>query len=178
MEELIAGRDKAEEEKAGLEAEKAKAEAERLKLEDEMLAFKTASTFLRDPTEAGEAIEAIEAGETIEAGEAGETIEQLRADKTRLQETLKLLELERDSSKSVCQKAIEVLDRRKVEEQDEARAIELEETRADLAAKQAEIEKLRSREQHFRESNEIFQQKLMLLSEENRRLRGQRPSPY
>jgi hypothetical protein len=44
-----------------------------------------------------------------------------------------------------------------------------------IQQKNVEIEKLRSREKHFKESNEIFQQKLQILTEENRKLRGQRP---
>jgi chromosome segregation ATPase len=44
-----------------------------------------------------------------------------------------------------------------------------------IQQKNVEIDKLRSREKHFKESNEIFQQKLQILTEENRKLRGQRP---
>lgn len=81
-----------------------------------------------------------------------------------LKEIIKLLEMERLSSKNVCEQAIKVLD-----------SGSLEELNQELKLKQTEIEKLKGREQHFKESNEIFQQKLLLLTEENRKLRGQRP---
>lgn len=79
----------------------------------------------------------------------------------KLKETIRLLELERSSTQSVCQKAIQVLD-----------------SKADPSyeALLKEVDKLRSREQHFKEANEIFQQKLQVLTEENRRLRGLRPN--
>lgn len=79
----------------------------------------------------------------------------------KLKETIRLLELERSSTQSVCQKAIQVLD-----------------SKADpnYEALLKEVDKLRSREQHFKEANEIFQQKLQVLTEENRRLRGLRPN--
>lgn len=79
----------------------------------------------------------------------------------KLKETIRLLELERSSTQNVCQKAIQVLD-----------------SKADRSyeALVKEVEKLRSREQHFKEANEIFQQKLKVLTEENRRLRGLRPN--
>lgn len=82
----------------------------------------------------------------------------------KLNEIIKLLEMERLSSKNVCEQALKVLD-----------SGSLEELNQELKLKQAEIEKLKGREQHFKESNEIFQQKLLLLTEENRKLRGQRP---
>ena len=72
----------------------------------------------------------------------------------QLKETVRLLELERSSTRNVCQKAIQVLDSKETEQM----------------AK--EMEKLRARERHFREASEIFQQKLQVLTEENRRLRG------
>ena len=81
-----------------------------------------------------------------------------------LKEIVKLLEMERLSSKNVCEQALKVLD-----------SGNLEELNQELKLKQAEIEKLKGREQHFKESNEIFQQKLLLLTEENRKLKGQRP---
>ena len=81
-----------------------------------------------------------------------------------LKEIVKLLEMERLSSKNVCEQAFKVLD-----------SGNLEELNQELKLKQAEIEKLKGREQHFKESNEIFQQKLLLLTEENRKLKGQRP---
>lgn len=82
-----------------------------------------------------------------------------------LKETIRLLEMERLSSKNVCEEAIKVLDSTE----------NLDAIKQELKLKQAEIEKLKGREQHFKESNEIFQQKLLLLTEENRKLKGQRP---
>lgn len=72
----------------------------------------------------------------------------------RLKETIRLLELERSSNRNVCQKAIEVLDSKEIE------------------LLQKEVDRLKSKEQHYREANEIFQQKVQVLTEENRRLRG------
>ncbi len=77
---------------------------------------------------------------------------------TQLKETIRLLELERSSTRNVCQKAIQVLDSKESEQM------------------LREIEKLKAREQHFREASEIFQQKLQVLTEENRRLRGVKQS--
>lgn len=96
----------------------------------------------------------------------------LKAENEKLKETLKLLELERSSNKNVCKQALQVLDAaaRSSSPLEEAEKLQLE-----LKQKQVELEKLRGREQHFKESNEIFQQKLMILTEENRKLRGQRP---
>lgn len=76
----------------------------------------------------------------------------------QLKETIRLLELERSSTRNVCEKAIQVLDSKELEQL------------------QKELEKLRAREAHFREANEIFQQKVQHLTEENRRLRGIRPN--
>lgn len=94
----------------------------------------------------------------------------LKIENEKLKETVKLLELERSSNKNVCKQALEVLD---------AAAknfpVDMEKLQQELKNKQTEIEKLRSREQHFKESNEIFQQKLLILTEENRKLKGQRP---
>lgn len=89
----------------------------------------------------------------------------LKKENENLKETIKLLEMERKSSKTVCEQAIKVLDS----------GVNLDELQQELKLKQAEIEKLKGREQHFKESNEIFQQKLLFLTEENRKLRGQRP---
>ncbi len=72
----------------------------------------------------------------------------------QLKETIRLLELERSSNRNVCQKAIEVLDSKEIE------------------LLQKEVDRLKSKEQHYREANEIFQQKVQVLTEENRRLRG------
>ena len=58
---------------------------------------------------------------------------------------------------------------------DAASKVDVEKLQQELKNKQIEIEKLRGREQHFKESNEIFQQKLLILTEENRKLKGQRP---
>lgn len=88
----------------------------------------------------------------------------------KLKETIKLLELERSSNKNVCKQALEVLDAASKKS-----PVEVEKLQDELKQKQVEIEKLRGREQHFKESNEIFQQKLMILTEENRKLKGQRP---
>lgn len=85
-----------------------------------------------------------------------------------LKETIKLLEMERLKSKNVCEQALQVLDTA-------ASSENIEELKQELKLKQVEIEKLKGREKHFKESNEIFQQKLVLLTEENRKLRGQRP---
>ena len=94
----------------------------------------------------------------------------LEAENEKLKETLKLLELERSSNKNVCKQALEVLDAAARNS-----PAEVERLQEELKHKQIEIEKLRGREQHFKESNEIFQQKLMILTEENRKLKGQRP---
>ena len=115
-----------------------------------------------------------------------------------LKEIIKLLEMERLSSKNVCEQALKVLDSGNLEElkqdlkqdlkqelkqdlnQDLKQDLKQEQDlkqdlNQELKLKQAEIEKLKGREQHFKESNEIFQQKLLLLTEENRKLKGQRP---
>lgn len=91
----------------------------------------------------------------------------LKIENEKLKETIKLLDLERSSNKNVCKQALEVLDA--------ASKVDLEKLQQELKNKQIEIEKLRGREQHFKESNEIFQQKLLILTEENRKLKGQRP---
>ena len=98
--------------------------------------------------------------------------EDLRAENEKLKETISLLEMERKSNHNFCQKALQVLD--------SANSIstnseDFDSLKQELKQKQAEIDKLRGREKHFKESNEIFQQKLMILTEENRKLRGQRP---
>lgn len=107
----------------------------------------------------------------------------LQEEVAKLRQTVRLLELERSSTKNVCQKAIEVLDQqhRHPSAADEAQQqrlaaleAELVQQREQCQQRQVEIDKLRGREQHFRESNEIFQQKLQLLTDENRKLRGQR----
>lgn len=98
------------------------------------------------------------------------SLTELQAENEKLKETISLLETERKSNQSACEKALQVLDSAK-----EARNEDFEALRTELKQKQAEIEKLRGREKHFKESNEIFQQKLMILTEENRKLRGQRP---
>lgn len=91
----------------------------------------------------------------------------LKIENEKLKETIKLLDLERSSNKNVCKQALEVLDA--------ASKVDVEKLQQELKNKQIEIEKLRGREQHFKESNEIFQQKLLILTEENRKLKGQRP---
>lgn len=109
----------------------------------------------------------------------GEEVDGLRGDNERLRETIKLLELERNSTKIFCQKAMEVIESSRTSSttpaQESSLSLELEQVRVELKQKQVEIDKLRGREQHFKESNEIFQQKLVILNEENRKLRGQRP---
>ena len=131
MAEIVKAKDDAELESKQLRAqvaalleEKSSLQAAKNQLEADMLAAKTASVSIN-----------------------GDEVAQLK-------ETIRLLELERSSTRNVCQKAIQVLDAKETEQL------------------QREIEKLRAREQHFREANEIFQQKLQLLTEENRRLRG------
>ena len=94
----------------------------------------------------------------------------LKIENEKLKETMKLLELERTSNKNVCKQALEVLDAAARNS-----PVEVEKLQEELKHKQVEIEKLRGREQHFKESNEIFQQKLIILTEENRKLKGQRP---
>lgn len=91
----------------------------------------------------------------------------LKAENERLKESLKLLELERSSNKNVCKEALEVLDAARY-------SVDVEKLQLELKQKQVELEKLRGREHHFKESNEIFQQKLLILTEENRKLKGQR----
>lgn len=93
----------------------------------------------------------------------------LAEENKKLKETIKLLELEQQSNKNACKQALQVLDAAKAETSTDLELVQ------ELKQKQAEIDKLRGREQHFKESNEIFQQKLILLTEENRKLRGQRP---
>jgi chromosome segregation ATPase len=97
--------------------------------------------------------------------ETGTCSNDLLKENENLKDTIKLLEMERKSSKNACEQALKVLDS----------GLSLEELNQELKLKQAEIEKLKGREQHFKESNEIFQQKLLLLTEENRKLKGQRP---
>ncbi len=93
----------------------------------------------------------------------------LQKENETLKETIKLLEMERTSNKNACKQALEVLDAAA-----HPKTVP-EDLQEELRQKQVEIEKLRGREQHFKESNEIFQQKLMILTEENRKLKGQRP---
>ena len=100
----------------------------------------------------------------LERGKNKETPDLIKENEN-LKETIKLLEMERLSSKKVCEEALQLLDSKE----------NLEELKQELKLKHAEIEKLKGREKHFKESNEIFQQKLLLLTEENRKLRGQRP---
>ena len=109
----------------------------------------------------------------------------LKEENEKLKETIKLLELERFSTKNVCEQAIQVLDQQnsiKSSQKDpsssatfELLQAELNQIRQELKQKQVEIDKLQGREKHFKESNEIFQQKLLILTEENRKLKGQRP---
>ena len=94
----------------------------------------------------------------------------LKIENEKLKETVKLLELERSSNKNVCKQALEVLDAAAKNS-----PVEVEKLQKELKQKQNEIDKLRGREQHFKDSNEIFQQKLMILTEDNRKLKGQRP---
>ena len=100
----------------------------------------------------------------LERGKNKETPDLIKENEN-LKETIKLLEMERLSRKKVCEEALQLLDSKE----------NLEELKQELKLKHAEIEKLKGREKHFKESNEIFQQKLLLLTEENRKLRGQRP---
>lgn len=108
----------------------------------------------------------------------------LKEENEKLKETIKLLELERFSTKNVCEQAIQVLDQQKSTKSSqidssstnfELLQTELNQIRQELKQKQIEIDKLQGREKHFKESNEIFQQKLLILTEENRKLKGQRP---
>ena len=100
----------------------------------------------------------------LERGKNKETPDLIKENEN-LKETINLLEMERLSRKKVCEEALQLLDSKE----------NLEELKQELKLKHAEIEKLKGREKHFKESNEIFQQKLLLLTEENRKLRGQRP---
>lgn len=102
---------------------------------------------------------------TLEKQKEKGNLTDLSKENETLKETIRLLEMERLSSKNVCEEAIKVLDSTE----------NLDGIKQELKLKQAEIEKLKGREQHFKESNEIFQQKLLLLTEENRKLKGQRP---
>ena len=100
-------------------------------------------------------------------------MDDLRGENVALKERIRVLEAARDSGAGNDEKAP------RADESDstpsvEAMRAELRKLQTDLQQKQHEVDKFRGREQHFRESNEIFQQKLVVLSEENRRLRGQR----
>lgn len=105
----------------------------------------------------------------------------LEEENKKLKDTIKLLELERFSTKNVCEQAIQVLDQQnsakssQTTPNSELLQTELDQIRQELRQKQVEIDKLQGREKHFKESNEIFQQKLLILTEENRKLKGQRP---
>jgi len=103
-------------------------------------------------------------------------MDDLTQENEKLKQVIKLLEMERDASKEYCKEAMKVMEQNSAHPSPslDSLQMELSKAQADLQLKQGEVDKLRSREQHFRESNEIFQQKLMVLSEENRKLRGQR----
>lgn len=97
----------------------------------------------------------------------------LERENKKLKETIKLLEMERNSNKNACKQALEVLDAAATTKKEDTEDTQI--LKEKLKQQQIEIDKLRGREQHFKESNEIFQQKLMILTEENRKLKGQRP---
>lgn len=97
----------------------------------------------------------------------------LERENKKLKETIKLLEMERNSNKNACKQALEVLDAAATTKKEDSEDTQI--LKEKLKQQQIEIDKLRGREQHFKESNEIFQQKLMILTEENRKLKGQRP---
>lgn len=89
------------------------------------------------------------------------------------------MQLKDDAEKRIGELEREVLELRKKSTDssgDSSNLTTVNQKQEDLIQqKNVEIEKLRSREKHFKESNEIFQQKLQILTEENRKLRGQRP---
>lgn len=89
------------------------------------------------------------------------------------------MQLKDDAEKRIGELEREVLELRKKSTDssgDSSNSTTVNQKQEDLIQqKNVEIEKLRSREKHFKESNEIFQQKLQILTEENRKLRGQRP---
>ena len=90
-----------------------------------------------------------------------------------------IMQLKDDAEKRIGELEREVLELRKKSTDssgDSSNLTTVNQKQEDLIQqKNVEIEKLRSREKHFKESNEIFQQKLQILTEENRKLRGQRP---
>ena len=90
-----------------------------------------------------------------------------------------IMQLKDDAEKRIGELEREVLELRKKSTDssgDSSNSTTVNQKQEELIQqKNVEIEKLRSREKHFKESNEIFQQKLQILTEENRKLRGQRP---
>lgn len=154
MAEVLKAKDEAELETKQLRSLLATLQHKNTDLEAEAEAAKRRTNELKVEVEAAKQHASELEADLMAARTAAVSVSSTAEEVAQLKETIRLLELERSSTQNVCQKAIQVLDAK------------------DSSLLQKELEKLKAREQHLREANEIFQQKLHMLTEENRRLRG------